>query len=325
MKVLITGIRGFLATSLAKSLLQQGYVVRGFARQALPALDDIEIVVGTLEDAQAVQQAVQGCELVFHVAAKAGVWGDYDVYYQSNVVGTQHVIDACLVHGVARLVYTSSPSVVFSGCDEEGIDESIAYPQRYLCHYSATKAMAEKAVLAANSEQLATVALRPHLIWGEGDRHLVPRVLERGRAGSLRLIGADKQVDCTYIDNAVLAHTQAARYLQVGAACAGKAYFISNGEPMPMGHILNQMLACADLPAVTKRVSTPLAYALACLIELNYTLLKKKEEPLLTRFVVRQLSCAHWYKLEAAKKDLAYEPTVSIAQGMQRLRQSLQA
>jgi len=325
LKVLITGIRGFLASALATRLLQQGHQVRGLARQALPALKNIELIVGILEDKQAVYRAVQDCDLVFHVAAKAGVWGCYQDYYLSNVIGTRHIIQACLHHQVPRLIYTSSPSVVFAGQDEEGIQENVPYPKKHLCHYATTKAIAEQDILAANSHKLATISLRPHLIWGEGDRHLIPRLIERGQAGKIRLIGKEKHVDCTYIDNAVLAHTQAALHLHAQASCAGKAYFISNNEPMPMCHIINQMLACANIPAVRQTLPTPIAYTIACIMELAYTLLRKKEEPLLTRFVVRQLSCAHWYNLDAAKKDLGYIPTVSIQEGMKRLKEHLQS
>jgi len=322
-KVLITGIRGFLANALARHFLKQGDQVRGLARQAQPLLENIELIIGTLEDADMVNHAVQGCDVVFHVAAKAGVWGDYQDYYNSNVVGTRHVIQACLQHGVQRLIYTSSPSVVFSGHDECGIDESTAYAQQPLCHYAATKAIAEQEILAANSPALATVALRPHLIWGEGDRHLVPRVLARGRAGKIRLIGEDKKVDSTYIDNAVFAHVCAVKALSVQASCAGKAYFISNGEPVLMSHLINAILDCADIPAVKKRVPMFVAYAMASCLEWSYHLLRIQHEPLLTRFVVRQMSCAHWYHLAAAKRDLAYVPIVSMQEGMQRLRQSL--
>ena len=128
--------------------------------------------------------AVAGCDIVFHVAAKAGVWGPYDAFYRANVLGTKNVIAACRQNGIRRLVHTSSPSVVFDGTDMEGVDESVPYPDHYEAFYPQTKAEAEQLVLQANDDTLATVALRPHLIWGPEDNHLVPRILERGARGA---------------------------------------------------------------------------------------------------------------------------------------------
>ena len=130
-------------------------------------------------------EAAEGCDVVFHVAAKAGIWGSYREYYRANVAGTENVIAACRRTRHRRLVYTSSPSVVFDGRDVEGGDESLPYPDHYEAHYPQTKAEAERLVLAANSAELATVSLRPHLIWGPGDNHLVPRIIAKGagRAG----------------------------------------------------------------------------------------------------------------------------------------------
>jgi len=323
MKALVTGGGGFLGKAIVTMLRKRGDFVRSFSRNEHPALKELGVghFRGELDDAEAVTKAAEGCDIVFHVAAKAGVWGPFEAFYQANVVGTQRVIDACRTHGIKRLVYTSSPSVVFDGNDMEGVDESVPYPDHFEAFYPQTKAEAEKLVLQANDGELATVALRPHLIWGPEDNHLVPRILERGRKGALRRLGYRQcLVDTIYIDNAALAHLQAADRLDVGSAVAGKAYFLSQGEPLPLWDVVNRILAAGDIAPVTRTISPHLAYSIGVLLEKTYTLLRLKGEPPMTRFVARELSTAHWFDLSAARRDFDYQPAVSFDEGIARLR-----
>ncbi len=330
MKVLVTGGGGFLGSALITKLIEQGHAVHAIQRGQYPHLQDqgVQCFAADLAKNQAlIAQAVQGCDTVFHVAAKAGVWGSYDDYYKSNVQATRHLLEASRNAGVKYFVYTSSPSVVFGGTDESGITEATAYPNKYLAFYPQTKAIAERDVLAANKPGFATVALRPHLIWGPGDRHLVPRVINRARAGKLKLVGpGDNLVDSTYIDNAVHAQLLAAEYLLTrGHEGGGKAYFISNDQPIPMKDLLNGILKAANLPPVQKHISVKMAYVVGCVMEGLWKLCRIQREPLMTRFVARQLSCAHWFDLSAAKNDLGYTPLVTIEQGMARLAESLES
>jgi 2-alkyl-3-oxoalkanoate reductase len=322
MNALVTGGGGFLGGVIVRMLRERGDTVRSFSRGNYPALNalGVEQANGDLADADAVATAAQGCDIVFHVAAKAGIWGRWDDYYDANVVGTENVIAACRKHAIRRLVFTSSPSVTFAGVDQNGVNESEPYPARFLSPYSLTKAVAEEDILAANGPDLATVALRPHLIWGPGDPHLIPRLLERARAGKLRRIGkAQKLVDTIYVDNAAAAHLEAADRLHVGSPLAGKAYFLSQGEPEPLWDFVNKVLAVAGLPPVTRSVSPSVAYAVGAIFESVYRLLGRKSEPPMTRFVARQLSTAHWFDLTAAKRDLGYSPSVSTTEGLRRL------
>ncbi|NLC61208.1 MAG: NAD-dependent epimerase/dehydratase family protein, partial [Gammaproteobacteria bacterium] len=256
MKVLVTGGGGFLGQALCAGLVERGLDVTSFNRGHYPELDALGVrqVRGDLADADAVMAATRGADAIFHNAAKAGAWGDYDSYHRANVLGTQNVLVACRAHGIGRLVYTSTPSVTHRKTHpvEGGTAESVPYGSGFKAPYATTKTIAEKAVLAANGPELATVALRPRLIWGPGDNQLLPRLVERARAGRLRLVGdGSNRIDTTYIDNAAQAHFDALEHLGVGAACAGRAYFISNGEPMAIRDIVNGLLRAYGAPEVT--------------------------------------------------------------------------
>jgi nucleoside-diphosphate-sugar epimerase len=322
MNALVTGGGGFLGGAVVRMLVARGDRVRSLSRQRYAALDalDVKQVQGDVSDSAAVRRACEGCDVVFHVAAKAGIAGRYRDYYQTNVVGTQNVLDACRSLGVRRLVYTSSPSVVFDGRDMEGVDESVPYPAHHEAHYPATKAEAERRVRAAAGPDLATVSLRPHLIWGPGDNHLIPRLIARASAGRLRRIGrADKLIDSVYIDNAAEAHLLAADRLHPGSPISGKVYFISNGEPLPTWELVNRILATAGLPPVTGSVPAWPAYAAGWVLESLYAVAWPDADPPMTRFLARELATAHWFDLRAARRDLGYEPRVSIAEGLRRL------
>lgn len=322
MNILVTGGGGFLGLAIVKLLLLRGDTVRSFSRQSYPTLKDlgVEQVCGDLADADSVEKAVKGCDIVYHVAAKAGVWGRYEDFYQPNVIGSENVIRACRKYSVVKLIYTSSPSVVFDGTDMEGVDESVPYPDHFHAWYPQTKARAEQLVLQANDSQLATVALRPHLIWGPEDNHLVPRIIARGRSGALHRIGHKPcLVDTVYIDNAAKAHILAEEHLSTDSAVAGQTYFISNNEPIPLWDMIDQILATADIDAVKKTISPQVAYAAGWLLEKIYSVFRLKGEPRMTRFVARELSTAHWFDLSAAQRDFGYKPEITIAEGLRRL------
>jgi len=326
MRALVTGGGGFLGGVIVRMLHERGDQVRSFSRGNYPDLTalGVEQVHGDLGDRQAVIEAAQGCDVVFHVAAKAGIWGRYEEFYRANVTGTENVLEACRFNGINKLVYTSSPSAVFDGSDMEGDDESLPYPASYEAHYPETKAKAEKLVLAAACPELATVALRPHLIWGPGDNHLVPRILAKARAGKLRRIGERPNlVDTVYVDNAAHAHLLAADKLTTDSELSGKAYFISNGQPIPMWGMVNRILAAAGIPPETRSISPKLAYAIGCLCEGLWGLLKLSGEPPMTRFVARELSSAHWFDISAARRDFGYDPDISIEEGLDRLKKWL--
>lgn len=328
--VLVTGGSGFLGLALCRALLAQGHQVTSYQRHFSAELERLGIrqVLGALNDADTLPVAMKGQDAVLHNAAKASGWGAWDDYYQTNVVGTQCIIALCLELGIRKLVYTSTPSVVHDGHRPVagGNEADTPYARRFTAHYPHTKMLAERAVLAANSDLLATVALRPRLIWGPGDTQLLPRLVERARRGRLRFIGdGGNKMDCTYIDNVVQAHLLALGSATPGAACAGKAYFISNGEPKPIREIVNGLLGAAGAPLVEKSLPFRLAYALGMACEGIWRIARLNGEPPMTRFLAEQLSTEHWYDCSAARRDLGFVPEVSFAEGLLRLRASLNA
>ena len=327
-EVLVTGGGGFLGGAIVDLLLQRGYGVRSVSRGRYPELEarGVRCFQADLTDAAAMAEAARGCDTVFHVAARAGIWGDPKLFFDVNDAGTQVVIDACRQAGVARLIFTSSPSVVQTDGDCEGGDESLPYPAQHRTAYQASKAAAERAVLAANGDGLATVSLRPRLIWGPGDPHLVPRLAARARAGRLRLVGAgDNLVDMTFVTDAAQAHLDAFDRLVEAegrgetAACAGRAYFISGGAPRPFRETVNDLMRASGAPEVERSVPPWLAFAVGAFCELLWRVLPLPGEPPMTRFLARQLATANWYDLSAARRDLGYEPAVTWRQGLSLL------
>jgi len=328
---LVTGGTGFLGRHLVARLLAAGRPVTVLARRADPALvaRGVRFITASLDDAPAVAAACAGHATVFHTAAKVGVWGRYADFFRTNVLGTRAILAGCRAHGVARLVYTSTPSVVYNGQALANADESLPLATSCPSPYPLTKAIAEREVLAANSAPpsgLRTIALRPHLIWGVGDPHLVPRVLARARAGRLRIIGdGTNRVDMVHVANAVDAHLAAEQTLsspQPSTAC-GRPYFITNGEPVLLWEWINQLLTALGEPPVTRRLSLSTAFALGAVCETLWRVLPVTTEPPMTRFIAAELAKDHWFNLAAARRDLGYEPRVSMAAGTAELIASL--
>lgn len=326
MKVLVTGGGGFLGQAICARLRARNYQVASYSRQQHPELKKLGVrqIQGDLASFETATEAFAGADAVFHVAAKAGAWGSFQDYFDANVRGTWNVIAACRMNRIRTLVYTSTPSVAHRGTRPvAGGNEETAPPaDRYKAWYPATKRVAEEHVLAANGNALATVALRPRLIWGPGDHHLLPRLVERARAGKLKFVGDGiNLIDTTYIDNAAQAHLDAfdALHGKSGAACAGKAYFISNGEPKPIADIVNSLLRAAGAPTVTELVPFRAAYVMGTALELAWSILPLKGEPLMTRFLAEQLSTPHYYDISAARRDFGYQPKISILEGLRQL------
>lgn len=328
MHALVTGGGGFLGRYIVEQLVARGDRVRVYARSRYAELEalGVESFQGDVADSERLRTACRGIDAVFHAAAAPGVWGPWTQYYATNVLGARHVLAACRAEGVGRLIFTSSPSVVYDGRPHEGANESLPYASRYLCHYPHTKALAEREVLAARSAGLASVALRPHLIWGPRDRHLIPRIIRRAAAGRLRRVGdGTNRISVSYVENAAHAHLLACDALAPGSPLDGRAYFINEPEPVVLWDFVGEVLRRAGLPPVTRSISARAAWRIGAALEAAYRLLRLPGEPPMTRFVASQLSTSHWYDVSAACRDFGYAPRVGMDEGLRRLEPELRA
>ncbi len=311
--VLVTGYGGFLGRSICCELIRYGYRVRGLARSKYPELQAIgvECIQASATDQVACEVACRGMDAVIHTAALAGVWGPAKLYEQINVAATDNLLVACRKFNIGAFVFTSSPSVTFDGHAQRNVDESAPYPKHWLCHYPRTKAIAEQHVLAANeSSKFKTCALRPHLIWGVGDPHLIPRAIEKCRSGKLRRVGDGKNlIDTVHVDHAAIAHRMAMeRMLDSDAKVSGRAFFITDGEPVESWKWITTILQSAKLSPPNKSISFSAAYRLGGVLEAFYGLLRISREPPMTRFVAAQLGVDHYFDIASAKERLGYVP-----------------
>ncbi len=336
---LVTGGTGFLGRQIVERLLAQGRRVAVLARRPAPDLEvrGVRCIAADLADAGALDAACRGMETVFHVASKVAMWGRLADFVRVNVEGTRALLAGCRAHGVRRFIYTSTASVVYHGRDLAGADESLPLTTRCPSPYPLTKAMAEREVRAAHAPELQTVALRPHLIWGDGDPHLVPQMIARARAGRLRVVGAGRnRVDLVHVDNVADAHLLAELSLgkfqgtpreggPSGADTGGKAYFITNGEPVVLWDWINGMLRELGVPPVTRHSSLAEALMLGAACEALSRIGVFQGDPPMTRFIARELAMDHWFDITAARRDLGYVPRVSMADGAARLVARLRA
>ncbi|MCC6124975.1 MAG: NAD-dependent epimerase/dehydratase family protein [Pirellulales bacterium] len=324
MYALVTGAGGFLGRYIIERLLARGDRVSATSRIAASDLAALGVTVipADLRDFNAVVAACRGIDCVFHVAGVSGIGVKSRYFHENNVLATRNVLEACRRNRVGRLVYTGSPSVVFDGRDQCGVDESAPYPTKWLGHYPRSKAIAERAVLAANGENgLLTCSLRPHLIWGPRDRALIPRLYDRARRKRLIRIGdGENLIDIVYVENAAAAHLQVADALTPRSPVAGNAYFISQGEPVNCWRWIDELLALGGLPPVEKSISLATAWRAGACFELLYKILRLASEPPMTRFLAAQFARSHYYDIGRARRDFGYHPAISTTEGMERLK-----
>jgi nucleoside-diphosphate-sugar epimerase len=315
MNILVTGGTGFLGRHLVQALLEHGHNIfcmgRDFTRVQEQLAAGAQPVHADLRVASAVIAACEHMDAVYHAGAFSAPWGRRRDFYEINVDGTEALIAGCRRYGVRRLIYISSPSVVFDGQDQHNITEFAAYPRHFASLYSRTKKLGEDRINVV--KELETVIVRPKAIFGPGDQTLLPRLLEAAKQKRLPQIGNGQNlVDLTYVGNVVHALLLA---LEAPAA-VGNTYFVTNDEHILLWQVIRTVLRENRLSTDLRTIPLSVALAAAGLMELRAALTKK--EPLLTRYSVQILARTQTYDISALKRDLNYAPLISVAEGVER-------
>jgi nucleoside-diphosphate-sugar epimerase len=317
MKVLVTGATSMIGRVTVQELQRRGDEVNVLQRGDSDL--DVTVFRGDIRDAAVVSEAVAGCDVVIHAAAKVGLIGKYKEFHDINVLGTRNVVEAAVDAGCRGVVYVSSPSVSYSRIPVNG-EASPPAIDDVLGHYSKTKSIAERAVTAET--RLATVAIRPHLVWGPGDTQLVGRIVERARQRRLTLVNRGEAiVDTTYIDNVADALVAAAERIGVQENLNGKALVVSNGEPRTVASLVESICTAAGVPFAPRSISLGAAVRLGTFIEILFKL-KPFAEPPLTKFTAYQLGISHWFDISETRELLQWSPRISLDEGFERLAAS---
>lgn len=315
MKVLVTGGRGMLGSATARAIAEAGHSVtvlqRGEADLPFPQIR------ADICDASALADACRGQDAVMHLAARVSITGPWTEFYQTNVRGTMELLRAAREAGVRRFVYVSSPSVAHGGRSIVGGGADRADPDRARSFYSRSKAIAENLVL--DEPALATVAIRPHLVWGPGDEQLVGRIVDRATRGRLVLINQGTAlIDTTYVDNAADALVAAVERV-TDPQVRGRAFVVSNGQPRMVRELLQSITRAAGAPEPVRSVPAVAARAVGRVVESVWRGARRTDEPPMTQFLAEQLSTAHWFAQRETRMALQWEPRVGLDEGFGRL------
>ncbi len=322
MKAIITGSTGFLGGALTRRLHNTGWDVTALGRN--PAkLDQLEsenirAAQIDLKNKDGLIDAFKDQEIVFHCAALPSPWGNFEAFYQANVIGTRNVIRACEANQVKRLVYVSTPSLYFGFGSRLNVKEDDALPEP-VSDYAATKILAEQEVDAAFAAGLPTITIRPRAIFGPGDTVIFPRLIPRLESGRLPIIGdGENIVDLTYIENVVDALLLCA---ESPSNTLGKKYNISNGEPVKLWELIKKICDELGLQFPKRKITYQAANGFAAALEAIYTLIPTHPEPPLTRMSINMIAHSTTLDISAAKRDLGYAPHISVDEGYQKFMQ----
>lgn len=320
--VFITGGGGFLGRYIIEQLISLNCKkIISYGRSQQPELVEmgVEVICGDISNSELLSNNSKGVDILFHTAAKAGIWGKYKEFYNTNVEGTKSVIVACQKNKIPILINTSSPSVVSTDHDIKGENENLPYPDNYLAYYPETKAEAEQIVANSANSHLRTISLRPHLIWGPRDPHILPRIFAKAAQKRLIQIGdGENIVDLTYVENAAFAHIKAAESLIDSDRASGNKYFISDDNPLSLWEWINDRLKDMEFSTIKKNISYRKAKNIGAIFEFIFKLLNISSEPPVTRFVAAQMAFSHYFDISAAKNDLKYSPMIDNSEAIKK-------
>jgi 2-alkyl-3-oxoalkanoate reductase len=322
--VLITGGTGFVGAAIVEALRGARTRVRVLARtpSRVEARDGVEVVQGDLAHPESLEPALRGVTSVYHVGGQVGHHGERDTYFRVNVDGTSALLHAAHRAGVRRFVHTSTPSVIADGTDHFGVDESHPVPTTHASPYPASKAAAERLVMAAHRDEFRTVVLRPHLVWGPGASQWVRGFLHRAERGAgLRIGDGSNRVGMTFLDDCVAAHLTAMQALAADARVGGAAYFVHGGEPVRLWDWVDALCRACELAPPTRRIPASLARGIGSACDLLVRARLTSRALPLSRYLVDELTTEHYSDISRARERLGYIPRISIADGISRVAQ----
>jgi hypothetical protein len=318
MKIFVTGGSGFAGGSAIADLAKAHEVAalsRTTASDAAIRSVGGAPIRGELETVS--MEMLKGADAVLHCAAFVEEWGPVEAYHAVNVTGTERLLAAAKAAGVKRFIHIGTEAALFHGQPMVDIDETYPLAPHSPFPYSRTKALAEMAVAAANdpARGFETITLRPRLIWGEGDKTVLPVIKAMAESGKFMWVdGGATMTSTTHIDNLV-----AAIWLALTKGRAGEAYFIVDGPPVRFRDFLTPYLASAGVTLPEKSMPGPAIRLLANLTEPLFRLAGSRAAPPVTRFTAHIMSRDCTIRDDKARADLGYRPVITIEQGLARL------
>lgn len=327
MKILVTGGTGFLGRCLGEKLKAEGHEVTMLGRNKNICAEleqkHFKVIQADLSSAEQTMLACANQDYIFHCAALSSPWGKYADFYAANVIGTRNIINSCLQHNIRRFIHVSTPSIYFDYSDRLNISETAPLPLHPVNAYAKTKLLAEQEVTAAQQAGLDTIIIRPRGIFGPNDTAIIPRLIKAHETMPLPIFKQGKVlVDMTYVENvadALIASMHAPKTV------SGMTFNITNDEPMYLIDLINLLFGKLNIQIKTRKVNYTVAHYAAWLLEKLYELPFISKEPPFTQYTLGLLAYSQTLDISQAKRMLAYQPKISIDEGLDRYIASLKA
>lgn len=318
MKILVTGGTGFLGKHLALRLLNLGHDVTVVGRNETIGKELLSVGINFLQidlaDEEKIISAICGQDYVFHCGALSSPWGKYEQFYQANVIGTQNVIKGCKRGSIQRLIHVSTPSLYFYYDERLDVKETDPLPKKFVNHYAKTKFLAEQEIDAFFQEGYPVITIRPRAIFGPGDNAIIPRLIRANQKGMIPLIDQGQHLmDLTYVDNVVDALLLC---MTSPESTLGEKYNITNGERVTFKEVIESLFAKLGQQVHWKQMAYKQAFTIASLLEAVSKTILFHKEPILTKYTVSVLSRSQTLNIEKAKRELQYEPRISVQEGI---------
>ena len=314
---LVTGASGYIGSNLIKKMSERGMRTRALVRhtsntQGLSQLKNIEICYGDVRDVSSLERAVRGCDMVFHLAACVEDWGAYRTFYEVNYLGTKNILRASKEAKVNKFIYISSIGVLDlsrSGVIRE--DHPYGHFSGYYCR---SKAEAEK-LIKKSSDLISTLIIRAPAVYGPEDFLFTWKALNLARMHLLFVIDRGKGIfPYVYIDNLIEAILLASHEEKA----AGEIFNLADATNTTAREFLNHFNHIVRKKDIRISLPYPVAWKLTFLLDIFNKLTGKP--PLLSWTALEFLTLSCQFDISKAKERLGYEPSVSLQEGMARVK-----